>query len=66
MHEFVATSRFGKASKILFDGIEVNAPEYVDEYLKDMYGDYMQLPPVERRVAHNIEFIDTPDGRKDC
>ena len=29
------------------------AIEKFDEYLKATYGDYMQLPPVEKRVSHH-------------
>jgi lipopolysaccharide cholinephosphotransferase len=25
-----------------------------DEYLSVTYGDYMKLPPVEKRVRHNV------------
>lgn len=32
------------------------APKNYDAYLKQLYGDYMRLPPVESRVSnHNFE-----------
>lgn len=60
-HEFVPQEYFGHGSKVIFENIEVSAPEQVDKYLTHMYGDYMKLPPVEKRVSHKVEFIDTND-----
>ena len=57
-HEFVPKEMFGKGSTVVFEGMDVNAPEKVDAYLTHMYGDYMQLPPEEKRVAHDVEFIE--------
>ena len=57
-HEFVPKSMFGKGSTVEFEDVMVNAPEKVHEYLTHMYGDYMKLPPKEKQVSHNIEFID--------
>ena len=37
---------------ISFEGKKYNCPNNVDEYLKTIYGDYMKLPPKEKRVAH--------------
>ncbi|MGM9614973.1 MAG: phosphorylcholine transferase LicD [Oscillospiraceae bacterium] len=38
-----------------FDRYSFYAPNDYDRYLRDYYGDYMQLPPPEKRVTHNIE-----------
>ena len=35
----------------------INCPTKYKEYLSEIYGDYMKLPPVEDRVAHNIELV---------
>jgi lipopolysaccharide cholinephosphotransferase len=35
----------------LFEGVEVNIPNDVDAYLKNLYGDYMRIPPIEERVG---------------
>ena len=36
-----------------FEGKEYSAPNRYDDLLRAQYGDYMQLPPVEKRVTHN-------------
>lgn len=39
----------------LFGNRELPIPTDWDKYLKDIYGDYMQLPPVEKRRVHTAE-----------
>lgn len=42
-------SYFGKPRKVKFDNREMYVQEDADGYLKQMFGDYMKLPPVEAR-----------------
>ena len=58
LKEFVPKEHFGNGSTVVFEGMEVNAPEMVHEYLTHMYGDYMQLPPKEKQVSHGVTFIE--------
>lgn len=44
---------FGEAVDVEFEGLKFNAPSNYDSYLRRLYGDYMQLPPVEKRVTHH-------------
>ena len=37
---------------IQFEGVVVRAPYDVHSYLTEFYGDYMQIPPEEKRVMH--------------
>lgn len=46
---------FETPSTGIFEGKEVNVPTLCDEYLTQMYGDYMTLPPEEKRTTHRIE-----------
>lgn len=41
---------FGKGVEMPFEGVTVNAPEKWAEFLRINYGDYMQMPPEEKRV----------------
>lgn len=36
-------------TELVFEGYEFSAPKNWDELLKNMYGDYMQLPPEDKR-----------------
>lgn len=41
-----------------FEDIMVPAPVGYDEFLREFYGDYMQLPPVEKRVLPHGSILD--------
>lgn len=41
--------------KCPFENLEVNLFSGYDKYLKQLYGDYMQLPPVEKRQSHHFK-----------
>lgn len=45
-------SMFEETVSVTFEGTEFPAPKDFDAVLSKTYGDYMQLPPVESRVAH--------------
>ena len=44
-----------------FEDTEVMIPADADTYLKDLYGDYMQLPPPEKRHNHLPAVLDFGD-----
>lgn len=46
---------FEKTVKLKFEDDEYDVPIGYKDVLKSLYGDYMQLPPVEERVQHSIE-----------
>ena len=41
-------------NKVRFEGVEFPAPHDYDAYLTDLYGDYMQLPPPDKRESHAV------------
>lgn len=43
-----------------FEGFQASVPNNPDAVLKALYGDYMQIPPEEKRMVHNtkMEFYD--------
>lgn len=44
---------YSSASEVNFEGELFLAPMGYDEYLRDIYGDYMQLPPKDKRKSHH-------------
>ena len=44
-------------SSICFEGKKYCAPCNYDLFLKNMYGNYMELPPVEKQINHNPKYI---------
>ncbi len=55
---FYPENVFTEQSTILFEGIPFSAPKDTDKYLRYTYGDYMQLPPEEKRRSHPFDIID--------
>lgn len=56
---------FKEAVYVDFEGHMVPLPKGYDTYLKMAFGDYMQLPPVEKRVIHHeMEFVDMNNSYK--
>lgn len=53
--ELVKTIYFEDFEYKEFEGLQVRVPKMYHEYLTDMYGDYMQLPPVEKRITHDFK-----------
>lgn len=39
---------------LTFEGLEFPVPNNYDEFLKCIYGSYMQLPPIEKRKPHHL------------
>ena len=59
--EIRSRKTFYPVSKGLFEGIEVNLPGDTDDYLKNLFGDYMKIPEVKNREKHfiyDIKFYD--------
>ena len=47
---------YGTPTLLEFEGRKYYAPQQYRQYLTRLYGDYMQLPPPEKRQA-NLEFF---------
>ena len=48
----------GTPQPYAFEDCEFLGVEHYDEYLSTKYGDYMQLPPVEKQIQHHFFRLD--------
>ena len=46
-------ANFEGTVEVEFEGVKLKAPIGYDRILRSIYGDYMQLPPEEKRVTHH-------------
>lgn len=51
--ECVHGASFLKIKKRPFEGHMLNTPDNYDEYLSNLYGDYMKMPPKDKQVSHH-------------
>lgn len=51
--ETVPADWYGEGTVLIFEGLEVRAPCKYHQWLTQVYGDYMPLPPAEKRVPHH-------------
>lgn len=51
--ECVKASSYLEQIELEFEGRMLKAPKGYDEYLRNLYGDYMKLPPVDKQVCHH-------------
>lgn len=52
--ERIRKAPFLRPVPVKFEGEAFNAPSNYDEYLSGLYGDYMTLPPEEKRLTHDM------------
>ena len=50
--EVFSAKIFETISESRFEQANYKIPRYYDIYLKNLYGDYMQIPPIEKREVH--------------
>lgn len=48
---------FSDFIEVPFETTTIRIPKEYDAYLRHVYGDYMKLPPVERRVTHHYRYF---------
>lgn len=56
--EIAKESDYIPPSQATFEGISVYVPGNVHVYLENLYGDYMSIPPVEKRERHAVIELD--------
>lgn len=55
--EIIKREWLGKPQLCEFEDMQIYIPENSHDYLTSLYGNYMELPPVEKRVSHH-DFIE--------
>lgn len=53
LREIVSKDCFLETMEVEFEGVKFKAPIGYDAWLTNIYGDYMELPPKEKRVTHH-------------
>lgn len=56
--EVMPVEFFGSPEYLEFEGHLLPLPQEWDQYLSQLYGNYMKLPPVDEQVNHNPILID--------
>ena len=49
---------YGMPQYVTFEDTELPVPEYYHEYLTQMFGDYMRLPPKEQQKGLHLISVD--------
>lgn len=57
LKEITLKDVFGNGTQILFEDLVIRAPSKYDVYLRQIYGDYMMLPPENERTGHYIKIV---------
>lgn len=47
---------FSDYNEVSFESIKIRLPIGIDEYLHQVYGDYMKLPPIEKQVSRHSYY----------
>ena len=63
--QLVKNEVYSKGKKAEFEGYKFNIPSKYDVILKQLYGDFMKLPPLEKRTSHHtLDIIDFGSYKK--
>lgn len=57
-YDMVSRSKSFPLIQLEFEGLKLNFPKNIDERLRFVYGDYMTMPPVEKRKNHYPYCLD--------
>ncbi len=52
--EIISTEIYSQFTDMSFENLNVRGLKFYNEYLTEIYGDYMKLPPEEKRVTHHM------------
>ena len=51
--EIMRKEVYERTTKLEFEGEYFSVPTLYEEYLSNLYGNYMELPPIKKRVSHH-------------
>lgn len=54
--EFFPAEYFATYEELPFGDLTIRVPGMYKEYLSKMYGNYMELPPIEKRISHHEQY----------
>ena len=55
---------YGNGTELRFEGKRFFAPAQYNMLLKQLFGDYMTLPPIEKRTGHELVEVDLGTYKK--
>ena len=53
---------YTKLTRYQFENMSLWGPEDYDYVLRQLYGDYMKLPPAENRISHPMQIVKSDTG----
>ena len=56
VREFLPTSTFSEVTYVEFEDTTLSIPKDYKTYLESLYGDYMQLPPLEKQKGDHYKI----------
>lgn len=63
--ERVPRKLYLKSVPMQFEDMEVSAPGCWEYYLRNLYGDFMKLPPEEKRITHDMDVWAEPEDTQE-
>lgn len=57
---------FKETIQLKYEDMEIDVPKEYDKILRQLYGDYMKLPPVEKRISNHPHYFMDLDRRWSC
>lgn len=63
LEEYIRRDGYGTPIQVEFEGKMYNAPADTHTYLTNLYGDYMKLPPEDKRGGHHFEVFESREER---
>lgn len=60
LRDVIPVEAYGEPQYVRFEDTSIAVPHNCDAYLRNIYGNYMVMPPVEKRISSHAELADAP------